>query len=112
MINDLLVFYDNTLLYHSNSAFLFFFAVFAFFLFLLFRCLWFLAQLLPSVVTEVRQIYMVRPHKKIPLKQSIVLVKRFLRTIDNIEQKTLNRIEKILDAIAREVLIPEKERDR
>lgn len=57
MINGLLVFYDNTLLYHSNSAFLFFFAIFAFFLFLFFRCLWFLAQLLQSVVTEVRQLY-------------------------------------------------------
>ncbi|MEK7587591.1 MAG: hypothetical protein AAB457_02125 [Patescibacteria group bacterium] len=116
MINDIFVFYDNSLLYNPNSTFLLFFALFAFFVFLFFRCLWFLVRSLQLVITEVRQIHIILPHKKHPykkrlhkkilLKKFILLMRQFLRVIDIIERKTLKRIHKILDAIAHEVLIP------
>lgn len=137
MINKILVFYDNSLLYSPNSTFLFFFILFAFLLFLFFRCLRFFARSLRSMATIVRQIYTkgsflnnlsyylgLRPfgkyrlvppfmahlqrkkRKKIRIKQFILLGRKYLRVLDNIEKKVLNRIHKIFDAVAREVLIP------
>lgn len=116
MINDILVFYDNSLLYNPNSAFLFFFALFALIVFLFFRCLQFLARSLRLMVPEVRQLYIVRPHKKHPykkrphknvlLKQFVLLVREFFRVIDIMEQRALKRVHKVLNAIAREILIP------
>lgn len=123
MINDILIFYDNSLLYSPNSTFVFFFLFFfvliVFFLFLFFRYLRILLRSLRSAKAIVKQIYTVRPHKKLShkklafknillklLKQFILLVRQFLRVIDAMERKTLKRIHKIVNAIAREVLIP------
>ncbi len=106
MINDILTFYDNALFYNPNTTFLFFFVIFAVFLFLLFRYLRILARSLRSMAETVRQIHIVRPHKKIPLKQFILFVRHLLRVIDIMEQGVLKKVHKIFDAIAREVLIP------
>lgn len=121
MIHDILIFYDNSLLYSPNSTFVFFFVLFVFFLFLFFKCLRLLARSLKSVATIVRQIYAVRPHKKhlhkkhlhkklafkkIPLKQPILLIRAFFRVIDAMEQRVLKRIRKVVDAISREILLP------
>lgn len=116
MINDIFVFYDNSLLYNPNITFLFFFVLFVFFLFLFFRGLLFFARSLQLVITEVRQIHIVlpyrkHPHKKRPyisllLKNTIFMVKVLSRWVDITEQRVVKRIRKIVDAIAREVLIP------
>lgn len=112
MINDILTFYDNALLYNPNTAFLFFFVLFVASLFLFFKYLWFFVRSIRVTIVSIRQIYTIRPHKKIPLKQSILFVRKFFRVIDDIERKALKRIHKILDAIAREILILDKERER
>lgn len=112
MINDILIFYDNALLYNPNSTFLFFFVLFAASLLLFFRYLWFFVRSIRTAVASVRQIYTIRSHKKIPLKQSILLGRKFFRVIDTMEQKAMKRIHKTLDAVAREVLISENERER
>lgn len=111
MINNIFLFYDNSLLYNPNTTFLFFFVLFAFFVFLFFISLQLFVRLLRSAVVIVRQMRIVRPHKKHPYKnvlsrQFVFLVRELLRVIDVIERKALNRIHKILDAIVREVLIP------
>ncbi len=119
MINDILTFYDNALLYNPNTTFLLFFVLFAALLFLFFRGLLFLARSLRLAKAVVKQMYTVRPHEKLPhiklsykkilSKQSVqfmLLVRVFFRVIDSMEQKVVKKVHKIVDAIAREVLIP------
>ncbi len=121
MINDILVFYDNAFLYNPNTTFLFLFVLIAALLFLFFRGLLFLARSLRLMAETVRQIHIVRSHKKyphnkrphikIPLKQSILFVRYFLRVIDVMEQKVVKKVYKIVDAIAQEIFIPEHEQE-
>ncbi|GEM_PF-1458137 len=116
MTGDIFVFYDNSLIYNPNTTFLFFFVLFAAFLFLFFRYLRILARSVRLMAETVRQIHIVRfhkkhphnkrPHIKIPLKQSILFVRHFLRVIDTMEQRLVKKVHKLFDAIVREVLIP------
>lgn len=109
MINDMLNFYDNSLLYNPNNTFLFFFIFFALILLLFAVSLVKFARLLRLALAEIRHVslrtHKKRPYMKILLKHSIFIAKASSHWIDIIEQKVMRRIHKIVAAIAREVFI-------
>lgn len=111
MINKILVFYDNSLLYNSNNTFLFFFIFFALILFLFAVSFVKFVRSFRSVIAEIRQQSTTRSHKKRPyikmlLKQTTLMGKAFSRWIDITEQRVMSRIHAIVTVVAREIFIP------
>lgn len=111
MINILRPYYENLLLYHPNGTLLILIIFLIFLTFSFLGGLFVASRLFRSVRTLGKQVSHKHFRRKILSERFVASVRVFLRMIDIMEQRVLKKIQEIVDGVAREVLVPDHERD-
>lgn len=111
MITILRPYYENLLLYHPNGTLVILLVLFVFLLSMFIGGLFMVLRLYRSVGVVGKQISDNHFRGKISFERLVASMRVFFRMIDIMEQRVLKKIQEIVDRVAREVHVPDHERD-